>query len=188
MKTRFLPVAVLATAASSPALAASGPFFSMNNTNFVVTISFILFVGAIIYFKAPKLVAKLLDGKIDAIRSQIEEAKSLRAEAQQNLEKAKAERSETEDQAERIVTGADASAKNMVAEAEEAIEAAVKHRLRTAEDQIAIAEADAIAAIRNEAIDIAVAAASEVISASLTSQDQKEMISKSIKEIDTKLH
>ncbi len=188
MKSPILLSGALATAGAMPAYAASGPFFSIGNTNFVVTLSFILFVGALIYFKAPKFAGKLLDGRIEAIRNQIEEAKALRAEAQRNLEEAKGERAETEDQASRIVDGAEASAKSMVIEAEAAIEAAVAHRLQAAEDQIATAEAEAIAVIRSQAVDIAIAAASDVISASLRSKDRKEMISRSIEEIDAKLH
>ena len=68
----------LFAAAAVPAQAASGPFFSLSNTDFIVTISFLIFVGAIIYFKAPQFAAKLLDGQIDAIRKQIETTSSLR--------------------------------------------------------------------------------------------------------------
>ena len=188
MSFRLLVLTGLAVFPSLPAIAASGPFFSLGNTNFVVAISFVLFVGAVIYFKAPMFAGKLLDGRIDAIRKQIDEAKSLRGEAQQNLELAKAERAEAAEQSERMVASAEASAKGMIEEAEAAIEVAVKHRLRTAEDQIASAEAEAVAAIRNEAIDIAVAAASEVIAVNLTADDRKEMTASSIAEIDAKLH
>mgnify|MGYP003378227303 CR=1 FL=1 len=45
MKKLSLVLTLLAT----PAMAASGPFFSLQNTNFVVLIAFIVFVGILIY-------------------------------------------------------------------------------------------------------------------------------------------
>ena len=38
---------------ASPVLAASGPFISLSNTNFVVLLAFLLFVGLLIYLKVP---------------------------------------------------------------------------------------------------------------------------------------
>ncbi|HAL75047.1 MAG TPA: ATP F0F1 synthase subunit B, partial [Rhodobacteraceae bacterium] len=38
---------------SSPAWAASGPFVSLKNTNFIVLLSFILFIAVLIYLKVP---------------------------------------------------------------------------------------------------------------------------------------
>ena len=40
---RITLATLLSVAAASPALAASGPFFSLDNTNFVVLIAFIIF-------------------------------------------------------------------------------------------------------------------------------------------------
>ena len=48
--------------AATPALAAEGkPFFSLANTDFIVTISFLGFVGILIYFGVPKIVGDMLD-------------------------------------------------------------------------------------------------------------------------------
>ena len=43
-------LAILLSLTASPALAASGPFFSLRNTDFVVTIAFLLFSGILVYF------------------------------------------------------------------------------------------------------------------------------------------
>ena len=43
--------------AASPALAAGDkPFFSLANTDFVVSIAFVIFIGILLYFKVPALV------------------------------------------------------------------------------------------------------------------------------------
>jgi len=50
---------------ATPALAASGPFFSLGNTDFVVTISFIVFIAVLLYLGVPKLVGGLLEHIVD---------------------------------------------------------------------------------------------------------------------------
>ncbi|MEM1064798.1 MAG: ATP F0F1 synthase subunit B, partial [Pseudomonadota bacterium] len=53
----ILPLVALAT----PALAADKPFFSLANTDFIVLISFLLFIGVLVYFGVPKLLTGALD-------------------------------------------------------------------------------------------------------------------------------
>ena len=73
--------ALLLTLMASPAFAASGPFFSLYNTNFVVTVAFIGFVALVLYLGVPKMLGKMLDARADGIRAELEEARSLREEA-----------------------------------------------------------------------------------------------------------
>ena len=54
-------LAVLFALIGSPAMAASGPFFSLFNTNFVVLIAFLVFIGVLVYFKVPSILMGLLD-------------------------------------------------------------------------------------------------------------------------------
>ena len=74
---------ILATMlAATPALAASGPFFSLGNTNFVVLLAFLLFVGILLYAKVPARLTSVLDARAVQIRADLDEAKALREEAQ----------------------------------------------------------------------------------------------------------
>ena len=57
---RYISVLLL-TVLASPALAASGPFFSLHNTDFVVTVAFIGFVALVLYLGVPKMLGKILD-------------------------------------------------------------------------------------------------------------------------------
>ena len=49
-------LAILLSLTASPALAASGPFFSLRNTDFVVTIAFLIFIGILVYYKVPQII------------------------------------------------------------------------------------------------------------------------------------
>lgn len=173
--------------AALPAHAASGPFLSLGNTNFIVTISFIIFIGVIIYFKAPQFVGKLLDGRIDVIRSQIEKAADLRSEAESAMEQAKAENSASAKQAELIIAHAHEDSRRLVAEAESRIEEATARRILAAQEQIISAEQSAIDGIRNEAIDIAVDTAAAEIAAVMTASDRNAMTKRALDEIQANI-
>ena len=67
---------------ASPALAASGPFVSLRNTDFIVLLAFIAFIGVLVYFKVPSLIGGMLDKRANTIRNELDEARKLREEAQ----------------------------------------------------------------------------------------------------------
>src|SRR5690606_940402 len=47
------PALTVGALTASPVFAASGPFFSLRNTDFIVTLAFLLFVGILLYFRVP---------------------------------------------------------------------------------------------------------------------------------------
>ena len=64
--------------------AGSKKMFSLNNTDFVVLISFLIFVGILIYFKVPSIVAAFLDKRSNDIHSEIEKAGKILEEAKKS--------------------------------------------------------------------------------------------------------
>ena len=76
MKHFAIPLLALA---AGPAFAAGDkPFFSLANTDFVVLISFLLFIGVLVYLKVPGLLGGLLDKRAAGIQAEIDEARALR--------------------------------------------------------------------------------------------------------------
>lgn len=179
---------VLTFGVASPALAASGPFVSLGNTNFVVLLAFILFIGVLLYFKVPGLLGGLLDKRADEIQGELDEARALREEAQTLLASYERKHKEVQAQADRIV----ATAKEEAAAAAEAARADLKtsiaRRLAAADDQIASAQASAVKEVRDQAIAIAVAASREVIAKQMTAADSNKLIDDAIAQVDAKLH
>ena len=167
----------------SPALAASGPFFSLYNTDFIVTISFVIFVSAIVYFKAPQFAAKLIDGQIDQIRDQIERAAQLCREARESLQEAKAEGEATDSQANRIDEQASAASQSQIENARRVIKESSDRRIQAAVEQAATAEKAAQNAIQNQAIDDALAAAAHEMKSTLSTSGSELMMSHAIEEV-----
>jgi F-type H+-transporting ATPase subunit b len=178
----------LALVAATPAFAASGPFFSLKNTDFVVLIAFVLFIGVLLYFKVPAMLGGMLDKRAEGIKSELDEAKALREEAQTLLASYERKQREVEEQAGRIVAHAKEEAELAAEQAKADLEASIARRLQAAEDQIASAEASAVKDVRDRAVSVAVAAARQVIADKMTAASGNKMIDDAIGEVEAKLH
>ncbi|MEZ5777830.1 MAG: F0F1 ATP synthase subunit B [Paracoccaceae bacterium] len=181
-------LAILPTLAAGPAFAATGPFFSLRNTDFVVTIAFLVFIGVLIYFKVPSLIAGLLDKRAAGIKSDLDEARALHDEARTILASYERKQKEVEAQAEKIVETAKREAMAAAEQAKEDLKASIARRLAAAEDQIASAEAGAVREVRDRAVNIAVAAAGELIAKQMSAAEKNKLIEASIGEVEAKLH
>lgn len=185
---RILTTLTLALAAG-PAMAASEKgFFTLENTDFIVLIGFLVFIGILVYFKVPSLLTKMLDERAAGIQKDLDDARALREEAQALLASYERKQKEVQEQADRIVANAKDEANSAADQAKEDIKASVARRLASAEDQIKSAEGAAIAEVRNSAISVAVAAAREVIAKDMSAAQANKLIDNSIAEVDAKLH
>jgi F-type H+-transporting ATPase subunit b len=180
--------ALIAGLVASPAFAAGDVFFSLKNTDFIVLLAFILFIGVLFYFKVPSLLSGMLDKRADGIKSELEEARALREEAQTLLASYERKQQEVKDQADRIVTAAKAEATEAAAQARADLGKSIVRRLAAAEEQIESAQAAAVKEVRDQAIVIAIAAAKDVIAKKMTAAEGNALIDSAIADVDAKLH
>ncbi len=185
---RLTLTATLTAVFASPAFAASGPFFSLGNTDFVVLLAFILFIAVLFYFKVPGLLGGMLDKRADGIKSELDEARKLREEAQSLLASYERKQKEVQEQADRIVAAAKDEATAAGVQARVDLEKSVARRLAAAEDQISSAQAAAVKEVRDQAAMIAIAAARDVIAKQMTAADGSKLIDDAITLVDAKLH
>ncbi|SER65891.1 ATP synthase F0 subcomplex B subunit [Tranquillimonas rosea] len=186
--TRAILTLTAASVTATPALAAGDSFFVLSNTDFVVLVAFVLFIGVLAFFQVPERLMGMLDTRAAGIKKDLDEARELREEAQTLLASYERKQKEVQAQADRIVAKAKADAEANARAAKDDIDRSVERRIQAAEDQIASAEAAAIRDIRNRAIDVAVAAARDVVSKEMTAQKANAMIEDSIKTVEAKLH
>lgn len=178
----------LSMLAAQPALAASGPFFSLKNTNFVVLLGFLVFIGILVWKKVPALLAGLLDKRAADIKSELDEARALRDEAQSILASYERKQREVQEQSDAIVKQAKIDAEAAAEKAKADLAVSIERRLATAGDQIVAAEAAAVRQVRDTAITVAVAAASDVIAKNMKAADANALIDAAITEVADKLH
>ncbi|WP_199258895.1 F0F1 ATP synthase subunit B [Paracoccus binzhouensis] len=181
-------LSVLFALMASPALAASGPFFSLRNTDFIVTLAFLLFVGVLVWFRVPQIVGGLLDKRAEGIRNDLAEARRLREEAQEIYASYERRQREVKSQADEIVANAKREANLEADKAKKALQLSIERRLKAAEEQIASAEGDAVRAVRDRAIQTAVAAATEILGKQATAEQRAAGIDKAIDDVARRLN
>lgn len=181
-------LSLLLSLVASPALAASGPFFSLANTDFVVLLGFLTFVGLLVYLKVPAKVMGALDARAALIKSELDEARALREEAKSILATYERRQKEVQEQAERIVASARDEALAAAEQAKAELQRSIARRLAAATEQIASAEAAAIRQVREQAVSVAVAAAGDVLTRQMTADAASKSIDEAIAQVEARLH
>lgn len=184
---------LLAATLASPAVAASnnpfsGHFWTLSNTNLIVLLGFLVFIAILVWKKVPALLGKMLDDRAVSIKSDLDEARALRDEAQSILASYERKQREVQQQADAIVAQARKDAEAAAVKAKEDIKASIVRRLAAAEEQLAAAEASAIREVRDTAITVAIGAATDIITKQMTATDANSLIETSIDEVGAKLH
>ncbi len=184
MKKLILATAVLAT----PASAATGAFFSLSNTNFIVTVSFLLFVGILVYYKVPARLLGMLDRRAVTIKAELAEARALRDEAKELLASYDRKSREVQEQSARIIATAKEEALAAAEQAKADLKVTIARRLAAATDRIASAEASAVREVRERAITVAIATASDLLKRQMTAEAASASIDDAIVQVGAKLH
>jgi F-type H+-transporting ATPase subunit b len=151
-------------------------------------VALVIFIGIVIYLKAPAMVARSLDERAGRIRNELEEARSLREEAQQLLAEYQRKRKEAEQEAEDMVAAARREAEIIVAEAKQKTGEYVARRTALAEQKIAQAERDAVNEVRSDAVAIAVAAAARLMQEKIDAKAAADLFKASLSEVKSRLN
>jgi len=159
-----------------------------SDTYFVVLVAFAIFIGLLAYVRVDKLLFSALDQRATKIKSELEEARRLRDEAQSLLATFERKQSEVGAQAEAIIAQAEEDAKLAATQAKAELAASMDRRIKAAEDQIASAEKAAIKEVKDRAVAVAIAAARDVIAQNLSADARAGMVDAAIDEVGAKLH
>jgi F-type H+-transporting ATPase subunit b len=150
----------------------------------VAFVAFILLAGKPIL----RAMNKGLDDRGARIKADLDEARRLREEAETLLAEYQAKQRAAAKETADLLAHARDEAETLKKEAAANLEAMLKRRERMALDKIAQAEAQALAEVRSEAVDLAVAAATRILTRHLAQDRAGALIDQSIGEIEKKLH
>ena len=154
---------------------------------FWVGLAFLLVI-ALIYKPAMKSISASLDGRAVMIRTQIEEARKLREDAQALLADYQRKQRDAMAEAERIIQQAKDDATRMRTDAEQDLTRSIERRKQQALERIAQTEAQAIAQVRNTAVDVALNAAEALLRDNIAAGQAQTMVDKSIAELSKSLN
>ncbi|NJM55037.1 MAG: F0F1 ATP synthase subunit B [Verrucomicrobiae bacterium] len=159
----------------------------IHNPEYWVLISFLIFCGILVYMGVPGSIARALDGRAAAIKTELDEARRLREEAQALLDEYKKKQHEAEGEAQAIIANAKREAESLAAETRRTLAEMVERRTKSAEEKIARAEAQAVGEVKAAAVDRALAAA-ETILAGRAPSTGPALIDASIRDLKGKLN
>lgn len=159
----------------------------MRDAEFWVLIAFIIAIAFLIY-KVGGLVTGTLDARAAKIKSELDEARRLRDEAQAKLAEYQRKQRDALKEAEAIVAHAKAEAERVAAQAARDLEAAVERRRRLAAEKIALAEGRALVEVRNSAVDLAIAALGHLLAQDLDATRRSALIDEAIAALPPTLH
>ena len=166
-----------------------GPFFSLVNTNFVVLLGFLVFVGLLVYLKVPGKLTAMLDAR--AVAHQGRPGRSPRPAGRGQVDPGhptSASQKEVQEQADRIVARPGKRRWPRQRRPRPICKASIARRLAAATDQIASAEAAAIRQVREQAVSVAIAAAGDVLAKQMTAEAAATSIDDAIAQVAAKLH
>jgi F-type H+-transporting ATPase subunit b len=155
---------------------------------FWVAVSFVIFLGLIVYLEVPGKVASALDARAERIGKELADAQRLREEALALLADYERKREEAEKEAQDIIAQARTEAEEYAAETRRKLAETIERRTLHAEQKIAQAEAQAMKEVRAAATDLAIAAASRIIAEEIKGEKAAKLVDQTISALKDKLH
>lgn len=128
-----------------------------------VALAMLLVFAILIWKKVPAAIARSLDHKIAAIRSQLDEARALREEAEALRAEYEKKAKLADKEAKAMIERASHEAAAIIAKADADAKTLIERRTRLAEDKIAAEERAAISELRASAVSAATRAAEKLI-------------------------
>ncbi len=135
-----------------------------------------------------RAIGKSLDERSSKIKADLDEARRLRSEAEALLAEYMKKQAEAARETGEILAHAREEAELFRKEAAANLATALARRERMALDKISQAEAQAVAEVRSQAVDLAVAAARRILHQQMAGPRAGALIDQAIAELDSKLH
>jgi len=161
---------------------------SLKETENWVAFGFLCFIGLLIYLGALRKAIDAIDQRQARIKSELDDARRLREEAQALLAEFERKGREAESEAAAIIASATAEAERLAAEAKARTEEFVARRTKMAEAKIAQAEAQAVADVLSAAADAAVAAAEKILTSAAKGKVAEDLLKAGIADVKQKLN
>ena len=162
-----------------------GEFF--HDPELSVAIAFVLAL-VLVGKRAWATLAGMLDARALKIKTELDQAAKLRDEAQRALASFQRKQRDALQEAAAIVKHAKEEAERYAEKAKRDLDAALERRERLASEKIALAEAKALAEVRDTAIDVAIGAARQVIAEGLGAQQSAALVDQAIADLPRRLN
>jgi F-type H+-transporting ATPase subunit b len=145
-----------------------------------VGLAMLALILVVVWKKVPSAIGGMLDKQIAAIRTRLDEANQLRAEAEALREEYARKLANVEQEAAAMVAHADEEAQALLVKAKADAEDLIRRRTKMAEDKIAAAERTALDQVRATAAEAATKAAGAIIAQKHDASADKALVNQTI--------
>ncbi len=151
------------------------------DATFWVAVSFLIFVGLIIYLKVPQKIDNSLNENIKKIKDDLENAEKLKDEAKNILSEYESRVSKSKEEIKNLINNSRNQAEKNILRTNEEFHKIMENRKKSAEDKIKQMKAQAIKDIKNSSVNIAISSVEKIIKNSI---DKKKLDKIYISSID----
>ncbi len=152
------------------------------DATFWVTISFLIFLGILIFFKIPQKVKETLEQNILNIKSQINEAEKLKEDAKNILTEHEKKISNSKKEVQQMINKANEEAEKNIIRTNEEFHKLMDNRKKSAQERINQLKNQAEKDIKNASVEIALESVEKLIKNSLDKSKLDKIYSSSIEE------
>ena len=157
------------------------------DSTFWVAISFVIFIGGLIYLKIPNKINDILNKLILDIKNEIDESEKLRTEAKTLLNNAQDKLNTAQSISNEILEQAKKDSDKMIIELNDKFHKSSEIKKNLAENKISQLKENAIKEIKNASIKIAVDSVKKIISTSVDKSRLDAMFQKNLDETKEEL-
>ena len=152
------------------------------DATFWVAVSFIIFLGVLVYFKIPQKVIVLLDKMISDIKNEIDESEKLRVESKTLLENAQNKLDTASTERKKILNQAKKDGEKLIIEMNEKFHKSSEIKKNLAETKITQMKETAIKEIREASIRVAMDSVKKIIATTVDKSKLDNLFEENIKE------
>jgi len=157
------------------------------DATFWVAVSFVIFFGALIYFKIPQNINNLLSKMIVEIKNEIDESEKLRVESQKLLDNAQNKLDSAKAETIKILDQAKSESEKFVIEMNDKFHKSAETKKGLAQSKINQMKESAIKGIKDTSIRVAVDSVKKIISTSVDKSKLDNLFEKNLEETKSQL-
>ena len=152
------------------------------DATFWVTISFLIFLGILVYFKIPQKIKEVLEQNILNIKNQINEAEKLKEDAKNILIEQEKKISNSKNEVKEMINKANEEAEKNVIRVNKEFHNLMENRKKNAEERIRQLKNQAEKDIKNASVKIAIESVEKLMKNSLDKSKLDKIYSSSLEE------
>ena len=157
------------------------------DATFWVAISFVIFIGGLIYLKVPQKINEQMNNMISVIKNEIEEAEKLKNETKKLLNDSQLKIENAHKESEKIINAAKTESEKIIIEMNEKFFQSSENKKKITEQKIIQIKNDAIKDIKDASVKIAIESTSKIIQTSIDKSKLDVFFKRNLEQIKNSL-